>query len=199
MASDPAAHPPGAGGAETGGFTGALMATAEQIRLRADLPPQKDVLAAAALVLATATAAMQRIAATELVDPAAADGTTREVASDGAPPGEHEAVLAACVQELCARHLAAALTADGWPVALPALIGLAGEVVMAARTPQERARITAGGAATCQAMIASTHPRAREIKSQIETCFDVFARSGEAKPLTALALLYDALRRAGER
>jgi len=169
-----------------GGVSTALMATAERVRRQAQLPPQKDVLAAAGLVLATAMTAMMRLAAA--VEPPAT----------GAAAALRERVVAACVLQICARHLSAALAGDGWPVPLDSLVAFAGTVVFADLTAEEQARLVASGAATLEALRASPHPRASEIKAQIETCFDAYVRSGESEPLAALAELYGALRRAGE-
>lgn len=167
-----------------GGVSTALMATAERVRRQAQLPPQKDVLAAAGLVLATAMTAMMRLAA--------------KPPATGAAAALRERVVAACVLQICARHLSAALAGDGWPVPLDSLVAFAGTVVFADLTAEEQARLVASGAATLEALRASPHPRASEIKAQIETCFDAYVRSGESEPLAALAELYGALRRAGE-
>jgi hypothetical protein len=163
------------------------MATAERVRLQAQLPPQKDVLAAAALVLATAVTAMTRLG-DGMIDDA---GPTPEAEGD-----LRDRVVAACMLQICARRLSAGLAADGWPVPLESLIAYAGTVAFADVAEEEQARIAASGTATLDAMSASPHPRAAELRSEIEICFDQYVQTGEPSPLDALAALYDALRRA---
>jgi hypothetical protein len=180
---------PGQGGPAEG-YSAALMATAERVRLQAQLPPQKDVLAAAALVLATAMTAMASIAG----ENGAADAPAADASA-----ALRERVVVSCMLQICARRLSAGLSDDGWPIALDQLIAFAGTVVFAEVSEEEQARIAASGTATLDAMSASPHPRAAELKSQIETCFEQYVQTGEPKPLAALAALYEALRSAGRR
>ncbi|MBX6323096.1 MAG: hypothetical protein IRY94_14810, partial [Rhodospirillaceae bacterium] len=136
------------------------MATADRVRRQAQLPPQKDVLAAGALVLATATTAMMRLA------PAATE----------AGAALRDRVIAACVLQICAHHLSARLAAEEWPVSRDALVAVAVTLVFADLPEAERTRIAASGAATLEAMGASPHPRAGEIRRHIETCFEAYVR-----------------------
>jgi hypothetical protein len=100
------------------------------------------------------------------------------------------------VLQIGARTLAAAAEAEGWPLAHDTLAAEAGRAVFGRMSREMADRIVANGVQTLSAMSSSRHPRAAELKKQIEACFTVYARSGEPKAVTALALLYESLRNA---
>lgn len=166
-------------------FTAAVMTTAGRLRAQVGMPPEKELTAAASLVLALAVTRMQEIAARELED-----------AEPDAAAQQREAVIAACVLQMGARTIAAAAQAEGWPLSHETLAAEAGRAVFAGTSPEIASRIVANGAQTLAAMSTSRHPRAAELKKQIEACFTVYARTAESKAIDALALLYDSMRNA---
>jgi hypothetical protein len=179
------ANPGPKGERKTASFTAALIATASRLRAEAGQPAEKELTAAAALVLA--------MAVTRMVQAAKRDTPADEAA---AAAQQREAIVAACVLQIGARTLAAAAGAEGWPLSHEALAAQAGRAVFGRMSREMASRIVAGGAQTLAAMASSRHPRAAELKGQIEAGFTLYARTGEPKAIAALALLYESLRSA---
>jgi hypothetical protein len=167
-------------------FTAALVATAGRLRAEVGLPAEKDLTAAAALVLALAVTRMQQAVEQKDSGDPAADAAARQ----------REAVIAACVLQMGARTIAAAASAEGWPLSHETLAADAGRAVFAGTSREIASRIVANGAQTLAAMTTSRHPRAAELKKQIEACFTVYARTADPKAIAALTLLFDSLRAA---